>query len=140
MRLPESILVTVFECEIPIGLIARSLLFKILLRHHVQAGGRRQFCVARCLLSRFLADPIRLPFLWCTPVLCATRVERRNTAHNKSRNCHQHKKTYRLKFRGHSLGLANHTRFLPAIPMSSWHRGPKFSFSPDLGGVKIKVN
>lgn len=76
MGLVEPFLVTVFKCEIPIGLIARSLFLEILLRHHVQRGGREQRCVTRRLSPRFLANPIRLSLLRGTArvlrVLCRT--------------------------------------------------------------------
>ena len=46
MRLVEPVLVTMFESEIPILLVTRSLLLEILLSHHVQRRGRGQLCVA----------------------------------------------------------------------------------------------
>src|SRR6266481_8953803 len=104
MRLLEPVLVTVFESEIPILLVTRSLRLEILLSHHVQSRGRGQLCVAWRLLSRFLADPIRLTFLRCAAVLCAMRVEGRHTTHDKRRDCHHHKKTNRFKFPGHKFG------------------------------------
>jgi hypothetical protein len=44
---------------------------------------------------RFLANPIRLPFFRCAAVLCAMRVEGRQTAHDKRGDCHHHKKPHR---------------------------------------------
>src|SRR6476660_8304335 len=110
MRLPEPVLVTVFETEIPILLVTRSLLLEILLSHHVQRCGRGQLCVAWRLLSRFLANPICLTFLRCAAVLCAMRVEGRHTAHDKRGHCHHHKKTNRFEFSGHECESANHAR------------------------------
>jgi hypothetical protein len=112
MRLLEPVLVTVFEGEIPIRLISRSLLLEILLSYHVQLRSGGQFCIERRLLSRFLADPICLPFLRCAAVLCALRLERRHTRHDERRDGYHHKKPHRLKFPGHKFALANHTRFL----------------------------
>ena len=54
----------------------------------------------------------------CAAVLCAMRVERRHTAHDKRRDCHHHKKPNRFEFSGHEFESANHTRFLRARPMS----------------------
>jgi hypothetical protein len=62
MRFLEPVRVTVFESQIPILLFARSLLFEILLRRHVQLSGRGQLCVVWRLLSRFLADPVTRAF------------------------------------------------------------------------------
>src|SRR5438067_6528625 len=67
----EPLLVIVFKSHVPILLIARSLLFEIFLSHHVQFGGRRQFCVAGRLLSGFLSDPISRPFFRGSAVRCA---------------------------------------------------------------------
>src|SRR5512133_2524075 len=100
MRLVEPVLVTVFESEIPILLVTRSLLIEILLSHHVQRRGRGQLCVAWRLLSRFLANPICLTFLRCSAVLCAMRVEGRHTTHDKRGRCHHYKKPHRFKFPG----------------------------------------
>src|SRR5436190_13366307 len=87
MGLVEPVLVTVFERQIPILLVTRSLLLEIRLSHHVQRRGRRQLCVARRLFSRFLADPIRLTFLRSAAVLSTMRVERRHTANDKRCHC-----------------------------------------------------
>src|SRR5215831_15834783 len=46
MHFPEPILVTLFVCEVAILPVARSLLLKALLGHHVQLSGTRQLCVA----------------------------------------------------------------------------------------------
>src|SRR5258705_3420654 len=105
MRLVEAVLATVFESEIPILLVTRSLLLEIFLSHHVQRRGGGQFCVAWRLLSCCLADPIRLTFLRCAAVLCAMPVERRHTTHDKRGHCHHHKKPHRVKFPGHKVRL-----------------------------------
>src|SRR5206468_7708164 len=130
MHLVEPVLVTVFESEIPILLVTRSLLLEIFLSHHVQRRGRGQLCVAWRLLSRFLANPIRLTFFRCASVLCAMRVERGHTAHDTRGDCHNHKKPHRFKFPGHKFGLANHTRFLRARPISWRHYAPKLGSVP----------
>ena len=131
MRLVEPVLVTVFESEIPILLVTGSLLLEILLSHHVQRRGRGQLCVAWRLLSRFLANPIRLTFFRCAAMLWAMRVEGRHTPHDKRDHCHHHKKPHRFKFPGHKLGLPNHTRFLRARPILKPLR-PEIGLSPDL--------
>jgi hypothetical protein len=118
MRLLEPVLVSVFERQIPILFVTRAMLLEIFLGHHVQSRRRGQFCFAWRLLSRFLADPIRLPFLRCAAVLCAMRIERRNAAHDKRRDGHNHKEPNGLEFSGHEFDVANHTRFLRTRPMS----------------------
>jgi len=104
MRLPEPVLVTVFETEIPILLVTRSLLLEILLSHRVRRRGRGQLRIAWRLLSRFLADPIRLTFLRCAAALSAMRVEGRHTAHDKSGHSHITKNRTGLNSLATSLG------------------------------------
>jgi len=132
MRLLEPILVAVFERQIPILFVTRSLLFEIFLGHHVQSRGRGQFCVAWRLLSRFFADPIRLPFLRCAAVFCAMRVKRRNAAHDKRHDCHYHKEPSWLEFSDHEFDVANHTRFLRTRPISCCMTPKNAAPVPDL--------
>ena len=94
MRLLEPVLVAVFRnarsqsCLLPDPCCSKyfwAIMFN--------PAGVGNFCVAWRLLSRFLADPIRLPFLRCAAVLCAMRVERRNAAHDKRRRLPSSQKT-----------------------------------------------
>jgi len=101
MRLLESVLVTMFEREVPILLVPRSLLQEIVLSHYVQLSWRRQPCVARRLLSGFFSDPICLSFLRCSAVSRTTRVERGHTAHEKRDHRHHHKKPNWFEFSRH---------------------------------------
>jgi hypothetical protein len=105
MRFLESILVPAFERKVPILFITRSLLVKIFLGHHVQFRRCRQCCIARRSLSRFLADPIRRPFLRCSAVSGAMRVECRHTAHDKRRDCHHYKKPQRFELSWHDVAV-----------------------------------
>ena len=101
MHFPESLLVTVFESQVPVLLVARPSLLEIFLRHHVQFGCCRQFCASRRLLSGFLSDPISSPLLRRSAVSCTMSVERRHTTHHEGCHCHHHKETQRLKFSRH---------------------------------------
>src|SRR5690348_4916934 len=105
MRFLEPVLVTLFESEGAILFVTGSLLLKTLLSHHVQLSGTRQLCVAPRLLSRFLAHPIRRPFLRSSAVRGAMGVERRHPAHDKCRDSHHHKKPHEFEFSGHDLEL-----------------------------------
>src|SRR5947209_5953378 len=82
-------------------LFAGSLLFEILLSHHVQLSVCRQLCFARRLLSRFLSDPISRPFFRSSAVSCAMTVEDRHATHDERRQSDQHKNTHRIKFSSH---------------------------------------
>ena len=87
--------------------------------------GRGQFCVAWRLFSRFLADPIRLPFLRCAAVLCAMRIERRNAAHDKRRDCHHHKKPNRFEFSGHEFDASQSHAILADKTYVVLHHAPE---------------
>jgi hypothetical protein len=104
VRLIEPVLVTVLERQVPIRLVPRSMLLEILLRYHVERRRRRQCRVGPRLLSRFLADPIRLSFLRRAAVLCALGVKRGHTTHHKSCHRHHHKKSNWFEFSGHNSG------------------------------------
>jgi hypothetical protein len=65
------------------------------------------------------------------------RIERRNAAHDKRRDCHHHKEPNRFEFSGHETERANHTRFLRARPCC--HHPAKCSPNPDLR-CKMKRN
>ena len=109
MRFLKSFLVPVFKCEIPILFVPESVLLEISLSHQVQLRSRRQLRIARSFFSRVLANPIRLSFLGCTTALCARRVERRHTTHDKRSDCYHYKKPHRFEFPGHEIVVANHT-------------------------------
>src|SRR5437899_4743988 len=82
-------------------LFAGSLLFEILLSHHVQLSVCRQLCFARRLLSRALPDFVSRPFFRSSAVSCAMTVEDRHATHDERRQSDQHKKTHRFKFSRH---------------------------------------
>ena len=71
----ESIVVTVFERQVPTLLVAGPLLLEILLSHHVQLGIGRQYCLRRRLLSRFQPDRIRRLLLRSSTVSGAMSLE-----------------------------------------------------------------
>ncbi len=101
MRFVKASLVAVFKTEIPILLIAGSVLREIFLSHHIQLSGCWQFPVARRLLTCSLADRISLPFFRSSAVSGAVRIEGRDAANDKRRHCHHHKKSHWLEFFGH---------------------------------------
>src|SRR5437870_13700058 len=100
MRLLEPLLLTVFKGQIPILLIAGSLL-KVFRSHQVQLGGCRQFCVVRRLLSGFLSDPISCPLFRSSAVGCAMSIECGHTTDHERRDRHHHKETQWFKFSRH---------------------------------------
>src|SRR5262249_25092502 len=100
----KPLLIPLFEGEVPILLITRSLLLKMLLSHHVQLSARGQLCVARRLLPDFLSDPISCPFFRGSAMSRAMSVERRHAAYDERRERHQDKKTKRLEFSWHDFG------------------------------------
>ena len=104
MRFVEPVFVTMFERKVPIRLVSRSMLPEIFLSHHVQCSWRRQFCVPRRLLSRFLPAPVRLSLLRRASVSGAMRVKRRHTTHDKRCHRHHHKKSYGFEFSWHNGG------------------------------------
>jgi hypothetical protein len=72
------------------------------------------FASRRACSPDFLSDPISCPFFRGSAMSCAMSVERRHAAYDERRDRHQDKKTQRLEFSGHDLGIANHVRFSPA--------------------------
>jgi len=114
MRLSESVRVPLFESLLPSlqparwrkisELVASPLVLEILLSHHVQLSGARQFCVARGLLARFLPNFVRRPLLRCSAMSGAMSIKHRHAAHDKSRHSHQHKESHWLEFSGHESG------------------------------------
>src|SRR5438046_2740390 len=91
MRLSESVRVPLFESLLPSlqpdrwrkisELVASPLVLEILLSHHVQLSGARQFCVARGLLARFLPNFVRRPLLRCSAMSGAMSIKHRHAAH-----------------------------------------------------------
>jgi hypothetical protein len=110
MRFLKPVLVPVFESEVPILFITRSLLIKMFLSHHVQFPRTRQICAARRLLSRILANPISRPFFWCSAISGAMRVERRHRAHRKRGHGHHHKKTQQFELFRHCVATQRLSR------------------------------
>ena len=60
---------------------------------------------SRGACSPALSNPIRCPFLWCSAVSGAMRVECRHPAHDKRRHRHPYKKPQRFELSWHEVAV-----------------------------------